>query len=153
MIILKKALIGDFMGITFKDNSSEILKILMNNMIDALNAAGFFVVGEASKNISNNGSVQTGLMINSNEHDIDPKKGIVRIGNTRKYSIWVEKGTGIYAQDGNGRKTPWVYTDARGNTFFTRGQKPKPFIMPAAMEHREELIEMIARFLKRGLGE
>ncbi len=30
-----------------------------------------------------------------------------------EYGIYVEFGTGIYAQKGNGRKTPWVYWSPR----------------------------------------
>jgi HK97 gp10 family phage protein len=58
-----------------------------------------------------------------------------KAGSDLMYSIYVEKGTGIYAVEGNGRKTPWVYF-YRGNKGphgfrWTRGMKPQPFMLPA----------------------
>jgi HK97 gp10 family phage protein len=48
------------------------------------------------------------------------------------YAIFVEFGTGIYAVEGNGRKTPWVYYSDKLKRFvFTRGMKASPFWMPA----------------------
>ncbi|KAA6450952.1 HK97-gp10 family putative phage morphogenesis protein [Bacillus swezeyi] len=48
------------------------------------------------------------------------------------YAIYVEFGTGIYAEDGNGRKTPWVYFDEKlGRYVFTRGMRAQPFFFPA----------------------
>lgn len=44
---------------------------------------------------------------------------------------YVHQGTGIYAVDGNGRKTPWKYVVASGKYkggHTTRGQKPNPFL-------------------------
>ena len=57
------------------------------------------------------------------------------IGSDLHYAIYVEMGTGIYAVNGDGRKTPWVYY-YRGNKGphgwrWTRGQKPQPYMVPA----------------------
>ena len=44
---------------------------------------------------------------------------------------YVHQGTGIYAADGNGRKTPWGYTATAGKYkgfHWTHGQKPNPFL-------------------------
>ena len=47
------------------------------------------------------------------------------------YSIFVERGTGIYAEGGGGRKTPWVYRAANGQYYTTEGMRPQPFLNPA----------------------
>lgn len=48
------------------------------------------------------------------------------------YAIYVEHGTGIYAEDGKGRKTPWVYfSDKLGRFVFTRGMRAQPFFYPS----------------------
>ncbi|MGM0903064.1 MAG: HK97-gp10 family putative phage morphogenesis protein [Bacillota bacterium] len=48
------------------------------------------------------------------------------------YAIYVEYGTGIYAKEGNGRKTPWVYWSDKLNRYvFTRGMKAQPYWGPA----------------------
>jgi len=43
------------------------------------------------------------------------------------YAVYVEYGTGIYAEGGGGRKTPWVYYHRRWGWTKTRGQRPKLF--------------------------
>lgn len=47
------------------------------------------------------------------------------------YSLFVERGTGKYAEGGRGRKTPWVYKAANGQFYTTEGQRPSPFLNPA----------------------
>ncbi|MFT8362908.1 MAG: HK97 gp10 family phage protein [Sporolactobacillus sp.] len=48
------------------------------------------------------------------------------------YAIYVEYGTGIYATEGNGRKTPWVYwSDELGRYVYTRGMHAQPFFTPS----------------------
>lgn len=48
------------------------------------------------------------------------------------YAIYVEYGTGIYAQEGNGRQTPWVYfSEKLGRYVYTRGMKAQPYWTPA----------------------
>lgn len=50
-------------------------------------------------------------------------------GNTLEYALYHHQGTGIYAIDGNGRKTPWVYEDTRtGKKIYTKGSKPNPYL-------------------------
>lgn len=68
------------------------------------------------------------------------KGGLTAIINSgASYSLYVEYGTGIYAKEGNGRKTPWVYYDKKINQWvFTRGMKASPFFHPSlevAFEH------------------
>jgi len=56
------------------------------------------------------------------------------------YPIYVEYGTGIYAENGQGRKTQWVYpcvTEGGLSFFTTSGMHPQPFIRPAWDEEKE----------------
>lgn len=49
-----------------------------------------------------------------------------------EYGIYVEYGTGIYALEGNGRKTPWVYwSEKLGRYVYTKGMKAQPYWTPA----------------------
>lgn len=60
---------------------------------------------------------------------------IIKVG--AEYGIYVEFGTGIYATEGNGRDTPWVYYN-NGRYYYTRGMKAQPFWNPSlevAMKH------------------
>ena len=82
--------------------------------------------------------------------DYDVLEDRVRIGSFANYAVYVEKGTGIYAEDGNGRQTPWVYYDPKTDQYYwTRGQSPQPFIMPAIMNHRDKITEIFAEELRK----
>lgn len=65
-----------------------------------------------------------------------------------EYAPYVEYGTGLFAENGAGRKdVPWNYQDDKGEWHSTRGQKPQPFMRPALNENRTE----ITRIIKEGL--
>lgn len=66
-----------------------------------------------------------------------------------EYAPYVEYGTGIFAEDGNGRKdVPWHYKDDEGNWHSTSGMKPRPFLRPALEDNRVKVILA----LKEGLN-
>lgn len=81
--------------------------------------------------------VDDGQLRQSITYEIEGTKGI--IGTNVEYAPYVEYGTGIYATQGGGRTTPWVYKDAKGNFHTTRGMKAQPFLMPAAEENVKEI--------------
>ena len=65
-----------------------------------------------------------------------------------EYAPYVEYGAGMYASNGNGRKTPWVYMDDKGNYHYTRGQHPQPYMRPALEENKDKIINIIKGALK-----
>jgi hypothetical protein len=69
------------------------------------------------------------------------------VGASSKYAIFVHEGTGIFARNGQGRKTPWTYFNKRAGRYVrTQGQQPKPF----AEEALEATIdEMPGRIISR----
>lgn len=65
-----------------------------------------------------------------------------------EYAPYVEYGTGLFAEAGNGRKdVPWHYQDDEGNWHTTSGMHPQPFMRPALEENRARILEI----LKEGL--
>ena len=67
-----------------------------------------------------------------------------------EYAPYVEFGTGIEAEDGNGRQdVPWSYKDEEGKWHSTSGMKQTKFLRPALHESREDIL----RVLKEGLAE
>lgn len=72
-----------------------------------------------------------GALKQSLTYAVDLAKKTVTIGSNLFYSVYVELGTGIFAEKGNGRKTPWVWKDFNGKWHFTRGMAPRPFLRPA----------------------
>lgn len=71
-----------------------------------------------------------GRLKQSITHEVDVANSLVRIGTALDYGIYVEFGTGVYAESG-GRLTPWVYKDDYGNWHYTRGVAARPFLRPA----------------------
>lgn len=61
-----------------------------------------------------------------------------------EYAPYVEYGTGLFAEAGDGRKdVPWCYQDDEGEWHSTSGQHPKPFLRPALNENREQIIRLL----------
>lgn len=66
-----------------------------------------------------------------------------------EYAPYQEYGTGLFAENGNGRKTGWAYEDEKtGETIFTRGNRPHPFLRPAVNENKDKIINTIKGALK-----
>lgn len=72
----------------------------------------------------------------------DAASRTVTVGSALLYALYVELGTGIFAEKGDGRKTPWIWKDQNGKYHFTRGMAPRPFLRPAVEEHIKELQEI-----------
>lgn len=61
------------------------------------------------------------------------------VGTNVFYAPYVHQGTGIYAVNGDGRKTMWRYQDAKGEWHSTVGQKPNPFLERALDQSTEDI--------------
>jgi len=77
----------------------------------------------------------TGNLKASITHEIVTEGGnlVGYVGTNLEYAPYEEFGTGLYAENGNGRKkVPWAYTDAdTGELIWTKGNHPHPFLRPA----------------------
>lgn len=88
----------------------------------------------------------TGALRRSITSEVSGTSGVVF--TPLEYAPYVEYGTGLFAEQGNGRKdVPWKYQDDEGNWHETSGQKPQPFMRPALEENRTRILEI----LKEGL--
>ena len=84
----------------------------------------------------------TGALARSITSKIEDTEGI--IFTPLEYAPYVEYGTGLFAENGNGRKTGWAYKDEKtGETIWTRGQHPQPYMRPALNENRQKVVELI----------
>lgn len=62
------------------------------------------------------------------------------------YAVYVEHGTGIYAEKGGGRKTPWTYYSVKlGRYVKTDGMKAQPFWGPAVDNGRDYFMKEMRR--------
>lgn len=66
-----------------------------------------------------------------------------------EYAPYVEYGTGLFAENGNGRSdVPWSYKDDEGNWHSTSGQRPHPYMRPALTDNREKILEIFEEAFK-----
>lgn len=134
------------MKVDFTDNSKEVLAVMHEAAARALEKCGLVAEGYAKKLCP----VDTGNLRNSITHMIDEQEPAAIIGTNNEYAAYVELGTGIYAEGGGGRPTPWVYQDAKGNWHYTRGNKAQPFLKPAAADHAGQYRDILESELKNG---
>lgn len=135
------------MKIIFDDHSDEVLSALDAALARGLEKCGLVAEGYAKKLCNSPGKFGTGALRNSITHTVtDIGERAAYVGTNSKYGVYVECGTGIYYP--GGRKTPWVYKDAKGKRHLTHGQRAKPFIKPAVAEHGEQYKRIIEAELK-----
>lgn len=70
------------------------------------------------------------------------------VGTGVEYAPYVHQGTGLFAVNGDGRKEPWVYKDAKGQFHKTIGQKPQPFLLDASIGEMDAVIRQISEVIK-----
>lgn len=109
-------------------HNEEVQGILKATAVNALEEA----IGEIESQTKRNTKVKTGKTKGSWQHIVNEDDLEAYVGSNYENAIWEEFGTGIYAQNGNGRKTAWVYTPDGGKTFYkTHGKKPRRMLQNA----------------------
>ena len=71
--------------------------------------------------------------------------------NGAPYPIYVELGTGIYAEGGKGRQSPWVWKDKNGHFHYSHGIKPTHFMKNSLQraDHQQEYKNVYENQLKK----
>ena len=65
------------------------------------------------------------------------------------YAIYNELGTGIYADNGNGRQDGWVYPLGNGEFRFTMGLPPKYFVRDTRQFYEDKASRFIEDNIRR----
>lgn len=135
--------------IKFTDNTQQLHEALESWATRVLHIWGMKIHDYAQLLVPTGTADSTGIegyvggaLKQSLSYFVDMASKTVTIGSNLFYSVYVELGTGIFAEKGNGRKTPWVWKDFNGKWHFTRGMTPRPFLRPAVEEHIDELREI-----------
>lgn len=131
--------------VIFEDYSVQVKDLIKEKSLAYLEAAG----GEIASVTRRNTRKDTRQTSNSFQHKIIESELRCDIGSDYENAIWEEFGTGIYAYNGDGRKTPWVYTDRHGKRHFTRGKKPQRTLFNAYQSSRA----VIQKIAERVFGE
>lgn len=130
----------------FLDHSDEAKEVLKEATIQWLFQACILVEGQAVALAA----VHTARLRNSIDYVVDEAELIGYVGTNVEYAIYVEMGTGEFAENGMGRKGGWVYQDPSGEWFFTWGQEPQPYLRPAFRKNKSE-IEALAKEIFGGI--
>lgn len=127
---------------------------LINEIVRDAMAEGVLVIeGEAKRRCP----VDTGRLRDSitTAADIeDDGKVVARVGTNVEYAAAVEYGTGVFAENGNGRKTPWSWKGdgkKHGGWHTTTGYAAQPFLRPAYATRKKEALQVVAEHIKRRL--
>ncbi|RXM53944.1 HK97 gp10 family phage protein [Clostridium tetani] len=132
------------MSSNFKDNSRACKNAIKMANIKWLEAAVLLIQSQAKVLAP----VDTSNLKTSIDHKIQVSKLEAYIGTNCDYAIYVEFGTGEFAENGRGRKGGWVYTNSEGKTIFTKGSKPKPYLRPAYRQNKQALIQLLNKYLR-----
>lgn len=132
------------MDFRIADNSNEIKNAVRQAADRALERIGMQAEGYAKELCP----VDTGNLRNSITHKVVSGDNEVYIGTNNEYAVYVELGTGIYAQ--GGRRDPWHYQDDNGNWHRTRGAKAQPYLKPAVADHKRTFENIIEDEFRNG---
>lgn len=113
-----------------KSIEDATLKMVMD-VSRNMNKACLVVEADARKKCpKDNGLLAASI---TSESQVTASEIVGRIGSNIEYGPYVHNGTGIYAKDGNGRKTPWLWKGIGKYAGFhlTKGQRPQPFLEDA----------------------
>lgn len=131
------------MTIEFQDNSkkakAEIAKVSQKGMEAAL------LMLEAS--IKAGAPVSSGHLRDHIDHKttVSGTKVTGQVGSPDMYAVYVEYGTGEFAENGSGRKGGWNYQDPSGEWFFTWGQEPQKFMRNGFRQNKNKVKEVLGK--------
>lgn len=128
------------------DNRPKIKGLIKTQLLLALEKCGMVCEGYA-KDLCPVRNPKGGDLRDSITHKVIPQEKAVYIGSDLKYAPYVELGTGKYYK--GGRRTKWRYQDDDGNWHTTEGQKPQPYLKPAAADHLDEYRKIIKSTLEK----
>lgn len=174
------------MSTTFIDNSADYITRMNQACEAALEACGNKAVSYAKKNITedvprraDSWYTPTGALKNSISHLVKMTESTVYIGTNMSYAKYNEFGTGIYADEGNGKQGFWVfvpgsdkpegtsvgsakvYTEAQAkrivemlkskgiDAHMTQGMKPIHFLKRAVEEHSKEYFQIMEKYISK----
>ena len=129
------------MSVEFKDFTKIVLNKIHENGEQFLEEVG----GEVEAQTKKNTKVDTGKTKGSWEHIVNADKMEVQIGSRYQNALWEELGTGIYALNGDGRKTKWVYRTEDGKFHATVGKKPRRALFRAYQSKKNAIIREARR--------
>ena len=138
-------------GFKFTDNSKKVKGQMDDAMFRALESAALIVEASA-KALAPVGD--SGELRDKIDHNVvDTSNGpAAKIGSPLDYAMYVEYGTGEFAENGAGRKGGWSYQTPDGEWHHTDGMHPQPFLRPAFKRNKDKIREIVGKEFKAKFG-
>lgn len=130
----------------FNDNSKACKEVLKKTQIKWLYAVGELLVSAIRPlvPVGYTSNLKTSL-----DYKVDESDMSIIIGVGEEYAVYVEFGTGEFAENGQGRKGGWYYTDPiTGETIFTYGSHPRPYMRPGYRNQKNNIEALLEKYLK-----
>ena len=123
----------------YKSNREAVRRAMTRASKGALEVVGEFITGRAVLLAPvDTSELKTHIFPRVNDEGTH-----LIVGTNVEYAIYVEYGTGIYAEEGKGRQTPWFYyyegKNGKPGWRITRGQKPAKFLRRAFMDNTNKI--------------
>ena len=134
--------------IKFENHTLEVKGAMDKAIIAFLNEAS----GELVSQIQRNTPRDTGQLAGSWDYKVDKGKQESVIGSPLENAIWNEFGTGQYALNGDGRKTPWAYKDIHGQWHRTTGKRPRRSLQKSWDSSKGKIQNRLSQILKGNLS-
>lgn len=131
-------------NVEFHDYSIRVKAEINDALIAALHEASGEIVSQTARNTR----VKTGQLKGSWTYNVDESKLESTIGSPLENAIWEEFGTGVYALNGDGRKTAWSYQDEKGDWHTTTGKKGTRAFYNAFTSLKSSIISLFERKMK-----
>jgi regulatory protein YycH of two-component signal transduction system YycFG len=142
----------------FKTSMENATKEIITRIIAKMQLVCLQVERDSIKNCSYDTGVLRASIFSQVGFD---ESGIIgRVGCSSEIAPYVHQGTGLYAVNGDGRKTPWAfpienlspkYRDKfkiikiNGKEYaVTHGQKPNPFLQKARDDNKDKILGILA---------
>ena len=131
-------------GFKFTDNSKKVKGQMDDAMFRALESAALIVEASAKAlaPVGDSGELRDKIDHNVTDGTNGPQ---AKIGSPLDYAMYVEYGTGEFAENGAGRKGGWSYQTPDGEWHHTDGMKPQPFLRPAFRENKANIENVIGQ--------
>lgn len=134
-------------NVKFEDNTIKVTEALEGAINKFLEEAA----GELEAQAKRNTRVDSSKTKNSWTHVVNEDKKEAVVGNPMENAIWEEFGTGEYAINGDGRKTPWRYQDVHGKWHTTKGKKPSRALQKAFDSKKNTIIKRGEKIMKESM--
>lgn len=138
-------------GFKFTDNSKKVKAQMDDAMFQALESAALIVEASAKAlaPVGDSGELRDKIDHNVVDTSNGPE---AKIGSPLDYAMYVEYGTGEFAENGSGRKGGWSYQTPDGEWHHTDGMHPQPFLRPAFKRNKDKIREIVGKEFKAKFG-